>query len=277
MSASVRERLGNRSADAVFLCYHSVADDGPPWLSLPVEIFERQLGVLRRRGYRSGGLRELEQLAAGSTVGRPLVFLTFDDGFADTATVVAPLLGELGWTALVFLLPPAVDEGAALDWPEVRAGRARYPEVMRSLDWTAVDRMAAAGIEFGSHTSSHLHLPSLSDEELGQELLDSRRRISERLGACETLAYPFGAWDGRVARAAAAAGYRFAFTCPVGAQRSATRLTIPRIPVDARDDERRFRLKLMSGTRRLLLSNARPLARALRDRSRVDALSRVEV
>jgi peptidoglycan/xylan/chitin deacetylase (PgdA/CDA1 family) len=68
--------------------------------------------------------------------------------------------------------------------------------------------MAAGRIEFGSHTNLHRHLPGLPDEELRQELLDSRRRIAERLGSCDCLAYPFGEWDERVADAARAAGYR---------------------------------------------------------------------
>jgi peptidoglycan/xylan/chitin deacetylase (PgdA/CDA1 family) len=263
-TSSVAGPLRNRSRAAVFLCYHSVADDGPPFASVPVALFERQLALLDRLGYRTGGLRELAVLASGRRPERPLVFLTFDDGFADNATVVAPLLQERGWTAQVFILPPAVDSGGALDWPEVRARQAAHPQVMRSLDWTAVETMAGAGIEFGSHTNHHRHLPTLGDEELCQELQDSRRRIADRLGGCDALAYPFGAWDGRVAAAAASAGYRFAFTLPSGAQRGADALSIPRIPVDHRDDERRLLLKVSVPGRVLLLSPMKQHIRALR-------------
>jgi peptidoglycan/xylan/chitin deacetylase (PgdA/CDA1 family) len=262
--AFARSPLGNRSGAAVFLGYHSVADDGPEWLSVPVETFERQLALLARRGYRAGAHRDLAELAAGHTPDHPLAFLTFDDGFADNATVVMPLLRAYGWTALVFPMPAALDAGSPFDWPEVRARRTAHPDVMRSLDWAAAEEMADAGFEFGSHTNHHRRLPELGDEELRQDLSDSRRRIAGRLGSCDSLAYPFGAWDARVASAAADAGYRWAFTAPAGAQRIATPLSIPRIPVDHRDDERRFALKLTAPGRTLLLSQVRPWARALR-------------
>jgi peptidoglycan/xylan/chitin deacetylase (PgdA/CDA1 family) len=121
-------------------------------------------------------------------------------------------------------------------------------------------------MEVGSHTMGHPRLSRLGDEELAQELLDSRRRIADRLGSCDSLAYPYGDWSARVARAAAAAGYRFAMTLPSGAQRAATPLTIPRIAVDRRDGRARFTLKISPLGRRLLLSRATPALRALRGR-----------
>jgi peptidoglycan/xylan/chitin deacetylase (PgdA/CDA1 family) len=256
--------LGNRSRAALFLCYHSVADGGPPFASVPVALFERQLAVLRRLGYRTGDRAELERIAAGRRSERRVAFLSFDDGFADNATVVAPLLRALGWTAQVFILPRVVDDGGALRWAEVRERHAMHPEVMRSLDWTAVEAMAGEGIEFGSHTNDHRRLTALCDADLRAELQDSRRQIAERLGSCDMLAYPFGDWDGRVAAAAADVGYRFAFTLPSGSQLRAAPLSIPRIPVDHRDDERRFALKVSSLGRTLLLSPAKKHIRALR-------------
>lgn len=256
-----RRVLLNRSGDAAFLCYHSVHPDGPPYLSLPPETFERQLALLRRRGLRTAGTGELETLVRGGSPRRH-VFLTFDDGFLDNYTHAFPLMREYGAKGLVFLLAPAVDDGGTLAWPEIEERRERHPEVFRSVDWGMVETMAEQGIEFGSHGLTHRSLPSLGEEALRQELLDSRRRIAERLGRCDSLAYPFGHWDARVAAAAAAAGYRWAFTMPAAAQRSATPLSIPRIAVDQRDDERRFALKLTSAGRRLLLSPAKERLRA---------------
>jgi hypothetical protein len=54
--------------------------------------------------------------------------------------------------------------------------------------------------------------PTLTDDELAQELLESRRRLQAPLGRCDAVAYPFEDWDSRTA--AAAAGYRFAFALP---------------------------------------------------------------
>lgn len=257
--------LRNRSARATFLCYHSVAAEGPRFLTVTADLFERQLALLRRRGYESGDLDALADAAAGR-LARPTVFLTFDDGFRDNHETVLPLLRRYGFGAFVFVLPPLVDSGAALDWDEVVADRRRYAMTMRSLTWPMLEEMTEAGFEVGSHTLAHPHLPQLGDEELREELRDSRARIAERLGACDTLAYPFGEWSDRVATAARDCGYRFAFSLPTGrGQRRATPHSIPRINVDYRDDERRFGAKLSALGKRAVLS---PELAALRRRLR---------
>jgi peptidoglycan/xylan/chitin deacetylase (PgdA/CDA1 family) len=258
--------LANRSGAAAFFCYHSVAEDGPPFLSLPPSVLERQLAVLRRRGWASGSRRDLDDLAAGRRPDRPRAFLTFDDGFADNRSTALGLLREQGMRGIVFVLPPLLETGGTLAWPEVAERQQRHPAVMRSTDWAGTEQLADAGWEIGSHTLAHHRLTDLAREELEQELLDSRRRIAERLGRCDVLAYPFGDWDARVREAAGRAGYAFAFTVPSGGQRGADRLSIPRIAVDHRDDERRFTLKLNAATRALLLSPLKTVLRSVRSR-----------
>lgn len=249
-------RLRNRSGSAVFLCYHSVAPAGPRYLTVSAELFEHQLELIGRRGLRTGGLDDLTALAAGRPL-PPTAFLTFDDGFRDNYETVLPLLRERSQRAFVFVLPPLVDSGAALAWPEVAADADRHPETMRSVTWPMLEEMAAAGFEVGSHGLSHAHLPRLEGEELRQELLDSRQRIAARLGSCETIAYPFGEWSPEVAAAAAECGYRFAFSLPVKTgQRLAGPHSIPRINVDYRDRGRRLEAKLSPTGRRLYLSTA---------------------
>jgi peptidoglycan/xylan/chitin deacetylase (PgdA/CDA1 family) len=249
-------RLRNRSSGAVFLCYHSVAPAGPRYLTVSAELFERQLALLRRRGLRGGGLGALDELAAGRRI-EPTVFLTFDDGFRDNHETVLPLLREYGMRAFVFVLPPLLATGGAFEWPEMRADLDRHAATMRSVEWPMLEEMKEGGFEVGSHTLTHPHLPRLGGEELREQLSQSRAALVERLGSCDTLAYPFGECSPEVAAAAAECGYRYAFTLPtVSGQRRATPLTIPRVNVDYRDDERRFAAKLSRWGRRLLLSSA---------------------
>jgi peptidoglycan/xylan/chitin deacetylase (PgdA/CDA1 family) len=258
-----RAPLRNRSAGAVFLAYHSIAEDGPPFTSITPAAFERHLATLARLGYASGGSAELERLARGERMRERLAFLTFDDGYLDNGEIARPLLEAHGFRGTFFVLPPFVDDGAALSWPRVEDRVREHPAVMRSLTWATVEEMAGSGHEIGSHTLTHPTLTELGDEELRQELLDSRRRIEARTGRCDSLAYPFGLWSPRVAGAAADAGYSFAFTLPFGGQPDAGPLCIPRIAVDHRDDERRFRLKLRPAYRAFLLSRLKPAARRL--------------
>lgn len=257
--------LRNRSSRASFLCYHSIAPAGPRYLTIAADLFERQLALLRSRGLRSGGLGDLAAVAAGERSGR-LVFLTFDDGFRDNYETALPILRAAGERAFVFVLPPLVDNGAALAWPEVAAEHRRHPETMRSVTWPMLEEMKEGGFEVGSHGLTHAHLPRLDGEALREELWESRARIRDRLGSCDTLAYPFGEWSPEVAAAARECGYRFAFSLPTGTgQRAASPHAIPRINVDYRDGGRRFEAKLGGVGKRVLLSpEVAALRRALR-------------
>jgi peptidoglycan/xylan/chitin deacetylase (PgdA/CDA1 family) len=267
VTALVRARKGplrNRSGGATFLCYHSVADHGPPFFSIAPEAFERHLAWLQRRDHRSGSLESLRRIAEGLRPSASYVFISFDDGYSDNFTHALPLLQEYGFSATFFILPPYADLGAALDWPELGETPKQYPAVMRSMTWQMAESLVEAGCEVGSHTLRHRHLPEIDDEALRQELFDSRRRIADRLGRCDTLAYPFGEWDGRVARATAAAGYSFAFSLPYGAQPAASCMAIPRVTIDHRDRNGRFALKLTPIGRLLFFSSARGALRKLR-------------
>jgi len=258
----VRARLlRNRSSRASFLCYHSIAPRGPRYLTVSAELFERQLAEFRRRGLRGGDLGSLIALAQGSRID-PAVFLTFDDGFRDNYETALPLLRAHGFGAFVFVLPPIVDKGGPLLWPEVAADCERYRETMRSVTWPMLEKMKEGGFEVGSHTLTHRHLPQLGAEELREELWQSRAAIAERLGSCDTLAYPFGEWNEAVASAARECGYRYAFSLPTRTgQRPATPHSIPRINVDYRDNGTRFAAKLSPVGRRILLSPAVATAR----------------
>lgn len=260
--------LRNRSRRATFLCYHSVAPEGPTYLTVTAELFERQLAELKREGIRGGDLEALAAAARGDEM-PATVFLTFDDGFRDSHDTVLPLLREYGFPAFVFVLPPLVDSAGPLAWPEVAADQQRFPETMRSIDWEMAGEMKEGGFEVGAHTLTHPHLPELGPEALREELSESRARVKARLGSCDTLAYPFGEWSPDVAAAAAECGYSYAFSLPHNhGQRHAGPHSIPRINVDYRDDEQRFARKISPAGKRLFLSPEFALVRRLTRRLR---------
>jgi peptidoglycan/xylan/chitin deacetylase (PgdA/CDA1 family) len=254
--------LGNRTRRAAFLTYHAVSATGPAFLHVPPELFERQLALLRRKGWAAGTTAGLDALAQGTRPAAPLAFLTFDDGYVDNHRDALPLLRQYGFRAIIFVIPPMVDTGAPLIWPEVADDQREHPDVMRSMTWDQVGEMVEAGTEIGAHTMTHPKLSRLHGEELRQELVDSRKAIIEKLGSCDLFAYPFGDLDDEAVRAVADAGYRYAFAQPTAGQMSHTRFTIPRVAVDDRDDERRFGLKLTAPVRAGLLSPLKPAAAA---------------
>jgi peptidoglycan/xylan/chitin deacetylase (PgdA/CDA1 family) len=72
-----------------------------------------------------------------------------------------------------------------------RAGSPAVPRVM--LDWDEVREMHALGMTIGSHTMTHPNLPSAGIEAARDELVTSKRRLEEEIGAPVTMfSYPNG-------------------------------------------------------------------------------------
>ncbi|MFW6253359.1 MAG: polysaccharide deacetylase family protein [Chitinivibrionales bacterium] len=84
------------------------------------------------------------------------------------------------------------------------------------LNWDEVRYMQKAGIEFGSHTVSHPILSHLTDEQIDQEVADSKREIETQIDTpVESFAYPNGRlcdFDERVIGALKNHGYKSAVT-----------------------------------------------------------------
>jgi peptidoglycan/xylan/chitin deacetylase (PgdA/CDA1 family) len=181
------------------------------------------------------------------------LLITFDDAFLSVFTLAAPLLEQLGAVATVYAPTVPIAEQTPLQWPEVAHHlRTEHAFEMRPMSVAQLGELAARGWEIGSHTRTHPWLPSvLDDDVLARELAGSKGELEALLERpVHTLAYPFGAHDRRVAKAAAAAGYAAAVTLPpAGAVRwpsspsEEERMMLPRIGVYHRDDKWRFRMK----------------------------------
>ena len=89
-----------------------------------------------------------------------------------------------------------------------------------SLEWDQIREMHMAGIEFGSHSCTHPICSRLSDAELREELLVSRREIEQQLGVgVDVFCFPNGQpedYNDDVIRQVRQAGYRAAVTTVTG-------------------------------------------------------------
>jgi peptidoglycan/xylan/chitin deacetylase (PgdA/CDA1 family) len=137
--------------------------------------------------------------------------VTFDDAYRSVENVL-PSLDRLGVPATIFACSRFADAAAPLAVPEL----ASQPETeLLTMGWDELREHAARGVEIGSHTVSHPHLPRLGDGEIERELRESRERIEAELGRrCRFVAYPYGEEDARCRAAARAAGYEAAFALP---------------------------------------------------------------
>jgi peptidoglycan/xylan/chitin deacetylase (PgdA/CDA1 family) len=162
-------------------------------LTLPTRVFARQLAELRTAGWQAA--------LPGEPLGAPgKIWLTFDDGDVSSLAALEPLRTH-GFRATQFLVAGRI--GGTNDWDRTGAPLMSESQVREWL---------AAGHAIGSHSMTHARLPTVAMETAREEIRASRQRLEDLFGVpVETFAYPWGAWNRRLADEVAAAGYRTAF------------------------------------------------------------------
>ncbi len=148
------------------LCYHNIGGNG-----VPEKAFRAQMAWLAGRGARTLRLDGLRKIADGAEIsevtgGRPAVLLTFDDGFRDLLTRVAPVLREHGFCATTFLVSNRMrpDDEPGMEG-EIVADQAHEAWLTRGersawLSWAELRGLVDEGVlEAGSHSASHVKLP----------------------------------------------------------------------------------------------------------------------
>jgi peptidoglycan/xylan/chitin deacetylase (PgdA/CDA1 family) len=104
------------------------------------------------------------------------VVITFDDGNLDVYTTAFPILRELGFVGVFYIVGD-------------RLGAEGY------VNAAQLSEMIAAGWEVGSHSLTHVDL-TLDHALVREEVLQSRLLLEEALGVpVRSFAYPFGLVD----------------------------------------------------------------------------------
>jgi peptidoglycan/xylan/chitin deacetylase (PgdA/CDA1 family) len=241
---------------AHILVYHSVvADDASVERATQVSArtFSAQLAWIRRAGFDVVTVSRLHDPGAGQ--GRPRLAVTFDDGYRDNFEIAWPILRAFGYPATFFL---------ATDY---LGGRAWFNDDWQPpmMDWSQARELGSAGMEIGSHTCSHAHLPRLGAEALRHELETSRKVLRERLGRpIRSIAYPHGLHSPAVLDAVACAGYDLGCAVDARAVDPRSWLMLPRTMIIETDRGPRLALKLSPLYQRLRGKRGPGTARAAR-------------
>lgn len=110
--------IGEPIPSLTVFTYHSFCTAKPiaGFSALPIGMFERQIGWLRRTHNLVSLSEGLARLADGSNRRAPMAAITIDDGFADNYQVAWPVLVRHKVPATIFIATDFVDTGRA-PWP----------------------------------------------------------------------------------------------------------------------------------------------------------------
>lgn len=124
--------------------------------------------------------------------------LTFDDGHASDYEIVFPALESADLRAVFFLITSRIGTPGYLSWNQAR-------------------EMHKHGMEFGSHSMTHVRMSTLNNADAQKELLQSRLEIEDKLGcAVCAFAFPYGTFSANLIQLTLDAGYKACCTSDHG-------------------------------------------------------------
>jgi peptidoglycan/xylan/chitin deacetylase (PgdA/CDA1 family) len=196
----------------------------------------------------------LQQRGSGGQ-SKPVVVITFDDGFANFRHDALPLLERYRIPATLFVATRYVDSEEPFPFDHWGLkNRSRIPSIAwRPITWAELGECLNSGlVSVGSHSHNHHNAIDLGPEQLEEEAVVSRESLRTHLGAdhLSYYAYPYGA--SRLGQVTSAymdavrkAGYSMAVTTDLGlAGPDTPRFQIPRVEVHAYDSPRILEAKV---------------------------------
>lgn len=236
---------------ACIFYYHRVADVGfmdsqlDDWNVTPAQ-FERQISTLATFAEIVPLLDLQERLAPKEKHSRPLVSLTFDDGYSNFHSQVLPVLQQYSAPATAFVVTGSVGKTEPMSfdhWALSNSGRVRN-EAWRPLNWKELEACVASGlVTIGAHSHQHLRGSKCTATQVADEVGFSREILRSRLGENHSVqyAYPYGntklgdVSDVYVA-AVKSAGFQLAVTTDLGLVTPETNVyTLPRLEAHMMD------------------------------------------
>jgi peptidoglycan/xylan/chitin deacetylase (PgdA/CDA1 family) len=122
-----------------------------------------------------------------------LVCLFFDDAYLNQYDVALPVLLKYDFKATFGVITGSIGRGHDL-W--------------EYMDKEKLRELASYGMDIAGHTKTHLNLTgNLTDEQMRQEIIESKKHLEAMGFEVTTMVYPYYAWDDRVIEYVMEAGY----------------------------------------------------------------------
>lgn len=182
--------LFSRPAKGIHILNGHMLNRGPADPSSAVS-FYRQLKQLQKQ-VRFIPIEEAVQLILNKCQPcDPLVAFTFDDGFEECYSALAPVLEDFGVNAAFFINPNFV-EGDENYIAHFTQQIVRTPG-KRPMKWDEIEELHRRGHIIGAHTMDHYNINTQDRKVLEYQIGKCKSVIEDRLSVpCEYFAFPYG-------------------------------------------------------------------------------------
>ena len=138
-----------------------------------IEDFRQQMQYLHDQGYQTITISQLtEAINFGADLPQKPIVITFDDGDVSVIKNAFPIMQDLGFKGVAFLV-------------------GNYVNADGYMNVDQISTLAKAGWEMGSHTQGHTDLSTCSG--CTREIVNSKDYLEKKLGVpINSFAYPFG-------------------------------------------------------------------------------------
>jgi peptidoglycan/xylan/chitin deacetylase (PgdA/CDA1 family) len=180
----------SRAQRVVVLCYHS-EHPSKGFASATPEAFEDQLEWLVEH-CQLVSFAAIPHRSFSPNGRKPIVAVTFDDGYEDNHSVALPILQAHGVPATFFVTTGLVDGDPAVA-RRLAALWGVTDHDVRGLSWSQVVELRDAGFVIGAHTRTHPSLSQMDPSRVREEVRSAKDALEDHLGdSVRLFAYPFG-------------------------------------------------------------------------------------
>lgn len=158
------------------LMYHKIGPDKDNDAVISEELFKKQMKLLKEEGFHPISMQQLyDYVTKGTPVPVKPVVLTFDDGYADTYSIVFPVLKEYGFDATFFVNPG---------------------DVGQRMTWAQLKEMKEAGYTIANHGYQHIHMKELTNAQQVENIQKGQEALKDKLGISNVwFCYPYGSFN----------------------------------------------------------------------------------
>lgn len=161
---------------------HDVTGGKHDNITTPVRVFEKFVNDICNFGYVLCSMAKY--IEASETERSNLIVCTFDDGYEGLLLNAQPIMEKYGFSATVFVCTDYL--GKTNSW------NFKDKTIRKHMDVEQLRLLQAYGWEIGSHGITHESLLRLNDEELKNQLGNSKMILEALFGPVSSYAYPYG-------------------------------------------------------------------------------------